>query len=125
MTNIADLVERYVTLSNHDDIDGVLACCADNVMFETVMNPRGSMRLQGKDQVREVLAGTMTAFKDRSHRLASIIVQDNRVAAETVFTGTALADLGDGVKLGDQVAIRGSTIFEIENDLIARITDYS
>ncbi len=125
MTNIADLVERYVTLSNHDDIDGVLACCADNVMFETVMNPRGSMRLQGKDQVREVLAGTMTAFKDRSHRLASIIVQDNRVAAETVFTGTALADLGDGVKSGDQVAIRGSTIFEIENDLIARITDYS
>lgn len=125
MTNIADLVERYVTLSNHDDIDGVLACCADNVMFETVMNPRGSMRLQGKDQLREVLAGTMAAFKDRSHRLASVIVQDNRVAAETVFTGTALAELGDGVSPGDQVAIRGATIFEIENNLIARICDYS
>ncbi|MFC7292040.1 nuclear transport factor 2 family protein [Hirschia litorea] len=125
MTSIADLIERYVTLSNHDDIDGVLACCANNVMFETVMNPRGSMRLQGKDQVREVLAGTMAAFKDRSHRLASIIVDGNRVAAETVFTGTALAELGDGVMPGDQVAIRGATIFEVENGLIVRICDYS
>ncbi|WP_155825875.1 nuclear transport factor 2 family protein [Hirschia maritima] len=125
MTNPAELVERYVTLSNHDDIDGVLACCADNIMFETVMNPRGSMRLQGKAQVREVLAGTMAAFKDRSHRLASIISQGNRVAAETVFTGVALAELGDGVRPGDKVAIRGATIFEIENGLIARITDYS
>ncbi|ACT57964.1 nuclear transport factor 2 family protein [Hirschia baltica] len=125
MTNIADLVERYVTLSNQDDIDGVLACCSDNVLFETVMNPRGSMRLQGKTQLREVLSGTMAAFKDRSHRLASIIVQGDRVAAETVFTGTALAELGDGVKPGDQVAIRGATIFEIENNLIARICDYS
>lgn len=125
MTSTADLIERYVTLSNHDDIDGVLACCANNVMFETVMNPRGSMRLQGKDQVREVLAGTMAAFKDRSHRLASIIVDGNRVAAETVFTGTALAELGDGVMPGDQVAIRGATIFEVENNLIVRICDYS
>ncbi len=125
MTSTADLIERYVTLSNHDDIDGVLACCANNVMFETVMNPRGSMRLQGKEQVREVLAGTMAAFKDRSHRLASIIVDGNRVAAETVFTGTALAELGDGVMPGDQVAIRGATIFEVENGLIVRICDYS
>lgn len=94
-------------------------------MFETVVNPRGSVRLQGKAQVREVLEGTMLAFKDRSHRLASLLVDGDRAAAETVFTGTAVAELGDGVKPGDEVAIRGATIFEAVNGKIARICDYS
>jgi steroid delta-isomerase-like uncharacterized protein len=125
MTHNANLVERYITLSNHDDIEGVLACCADDVMFETVMNPRGSVRLQGKDQVREVLEGTMQAFEERVHKVASIIVDGDRVAAETVFTGKARVELGDGVMPGDNVAIRGATIFEIENELIKRICDYS
>lgn len=125
MSNIAELVERYIALSNGNDVQGVLECCSDDVMFETIVNPRGSVRLQGKDQVGEVLAGTMQAFKDRKHQIATLLVDGDKAAAETVFTGTAVAELGDGVMPGDHVAIRGATIFEARDGLIVRICDYS
>ena len=125
MSNIAELVERYVALNHAGDIDGVLDCCSDDILFETVVNPRGSVRLIGKAQVREVLEGALRAFANREHQLVSLLVQANRAATETIFTGVAQAELGDGVMPGDQIAIRGATIFEEEDGKIVRICDYS
>ncbi len=125
MLSTAELVERYILLNNENDIDGVLDCCEENVLFESVMNPGGTVRLKGRGQVREVLEGTMQAFSERKHRLASLLVDGANAAAETVFNGVAKAELGDGVKPGDKVAIRGATIFETRDGKITRICDYS
>lgn len=125
MLTTAELVERYINLNNNNDVEGVLECCADDIMFESVMNPNNSVRLSGKDQVREVLVGTIQAFSQRSHRIASLIVDGDRAAAETIFTGVAAAELGGGVNPGDEVSIRGATIFEARDGKIVRVCDYS
>ena len=125
MLTTTELVERYINLNNNNDVEGVVDCCADDVMFESVVNPNNSVRLQGKDKVREILAGTMQAFSQRNHRIASLIVDGERAAAETLFVGVAAADLGGGVNAGDEVSIRGATIFEARDGKIVRICDYS
>ena len=124
-TALADLVRRYVESYNSNDVEGMLACCNDDVVFETVANPGGSMRLTGKDEMREVLVATTLAFRERRHQLVSMIVDGERVAAETVFSGVAAAELGGQVRLGDHVSIRGATIFERRGDRLGRICDYS
>ena len=125
MLTTAELVERYINLNNDNDVEGVLECCADDILFESVMNPNNSVRLTGKQDVREILAGTMEAFSERSHRISSLIVDGDRAAAETLFIGTAAAELGDGVGPGDEVSIRGATIFDTRDGKIVRICDYS
>lgn len=125
MLTTSELVERYILLNNQNDVDGVLDCCSDDVLFESVANPGGTVRLNGKDQVREVLEGAIQAFSERKHRLASLLVDGPNAAAETVFNGVAKAELGGGVKPGDAVAVRGATIFETRNGKIVRICDYS
>lgn len=125
MADAADLVRRYVERYNANDIEGMLACCTDDIVFETVANPGGALRLNGKDEIREVLLATTRAFRERRHQLAGIIVDGDRVAAETVFSGVAAAQLGDQVRPGDHVSIRGATIFEIRDGRFARICDYS
>jgi ketosteroid isomerase-like protein len=74
MSDLAALVRRYVERYNANDVDGMLDCCADDVVFETVTNPGGSIRLNGKDEMREVIEATTRAFRERRHEVVAILV---------------------------------------------------
>ena len=125
MSDLAALVRRYVDRYNLNDVDGMLECCADDVVFETVSNPGGSIRMTGKDEMREVIEATTRAFRERRHELVSILVDGERAAAETVFSGVAAAELGQYVRPGEHVSIRGATMFELKDNKLSRICDYS
>ncbi|MEY2759693.1 MAG: hypothetical protein RIR33_3471 [Pseudomonadota bacterium] len=125
MSDVATLVRRYVDRYNSNDVDGMLECCADDVVFETVTNPGGSIRLSGKDEMREVIEATTRAFRERRHEVVTILVDGQRAAAETVFSGVAAAELGQHVRPGEHVSIRGATMFELRDNKLSRICDYS
>ena len=125
MSDVAALVRRYVDRYNANDVDGMLDCCADDVVFETITNPGGSLKLNGKDEMREVIEATTRAFRERRHEVVAILVDGQRAAAETLFSGVAAAELGQYVRPGEHVSIRGATMFELRDDKLARICDYS
>jgi len=125
MSDVATLVRRYVERYNSNDVEGMLECCADDVVFETISNPGGSIRLSGKDEMREVIEATTRAFLERRHELVTILVDGQRAAAETVFSGVAAAELGQYVRQGEHVSIRGATMFELRDNKLSRICDYS
>ena len=123
MADVAALVMEYVDRYNSSDIDGMLACCTDDVVYETV-HDAGAMRLTGKDEVREVLLGTIRAFLERRQEVVGLIVDGRRAAAETVFSGIAAAKLNQDVGRGDPISARGAVIFELKGDRFSRISDY-
>ena len=125
MSDVAALVRRYVERYNSNDVEGMLDCCSDDVVFETITNPGGSIRLNGKNEMREIIEATTRAFLERRHELVGIIVDGQRAAAETVFSGVAAAELGQSVRQGEHISIRGATIFELRDNRLARICDYS
>lgn len=125
MSEVATLVRRYVERYNSNDVEGMLDCCSDDIVFETVTNPNGAIRLKGKAEMREVLNATTLAFRERRHEVIAMIVDGERAAAETVFSGVAAAELGQNVRLGDHISIRGATIFELHDGRLGRICDYS
>ncbi len=125
MSDVAALVRRYVDRYNANDVDGMLDCCADDVVFETITNPGGSLKLNGKEEMREVIEATTRAFRERRHEVVAILVDGQRAAAETLFSGVAAAELGQHVRPGEHISIRGATIFELKDDRLARICDYS
>jgi steroid delta-isomerase-like uncharacterized protein len=125
MSEVDSVVRRYVGCYNDNNIDGMLDCCVDDVVFETITNPGGSIRLTGKDEMREVIEATTRAFRERRHEVVAIIVDGQRAAAETVFSGVAAAELGRHIRVGEHISIRGATIFELRDNRLARICDYS
>lgn len=125
MSDVATLVRRYVDRYNSNDVDGMLDCCVDDVVFETVANPGGSIRLQGKDEMREIIEATTRAFRERRHEVVNILVDGQKAAAETVFSGVAATELANHVRPGEHVSIRGATMFETRGDKLSRICDYS
>ena len=47
-----DVINRYLACYNARDIDGMLDCVTQDVVFENISNTGQSMRLDGKDMMR-------------------------------------------------------------------------
>ncbi len=127
MSNLKSLIERYVASYNSMDIDGMLACVDEHVVFENISNAGNSMRLQGKEALGEIAGLGAQAFSYRRQNLVKLICDDEEqsAAAEVEFRGIAALDLPNGTKKGESVEVRGMSIFEMEDGLLTRIADYS
>jgi len=122
---IEDVINRYVASYNARDIDGMLACVTEDVIFENVSNSGQSMRLEGKTAMQQVAELSGNAFSYRRQRLVSLVCAGAQAAAEIEFEGKAAVDLPTGVKAGETVRIRGASFFELRGELICRVADYS
>ncbi len=125
MANLTDLVERYVDRYNSEDIDAMLDCVSDDVVFENISNTGQSIQLKGRDAMRQVAEASASAFKYRRQKIVSLMVNESSAAAEVSFNGIAAVNLPTGIRAGQSVDMRGATFFEFRDGKIARIADYS
>lgn len=119
------IIEKYIACYNSRDIDGMLTCVTEDVVFENVSNTGQSMRLEGKSAMGQVAELSCNAFSYRRQRLVSLVHSAGRAAAEVEFEGKAAVDLPNGIKAGETMKLRGASFFEMRGNLLSRIADYS
>lgn len=120
-----EVIARYIASYNARDIDGMIDCVTDDVVFENISNSGQSMRLDGKDMMRQVADLSGNAFSYRRQRLVNVVTGAGKAAAEIEFEGKAAVDLPNGIQAGETVKIRGASFFEFRGNLLCRIADYS
>lgn len=122
---IEDLVGQYIRNYNARDIEGMLDCVTEDVVFENISNHGQTMKFEGRDKMREVAELSGRAFSYRRQKLISLVIGDGRAAAEIEFEGKAAVDLPNGRKAGETIKVRGASFFEFRGQLMCRIADYS
>lgn len=122
---IEDVIAAYMACYNSRDIDGMIACVTDDVVFENISNTGQSMRLEGKTAMRQVAELSGNAFSYRRQRIVNLIAHGLKAAAEVEFEGKAAVDLPNGTAAGETVKIQGASFFEFRGNLICRLADYS
>ena len=120
-----DIINRYIQSYNDRDIEGMLDCVTEDVIFENISNASQSMRLEGREQMGEVARLSGNAFSYRRQRMINRIIGEGKASAEIEFEGKAAVDLPNGVRAGETVKIRGASFFEFRGRLLSRIADYS
>ena len=119
------IIERYISSYNARDIEGMLECVTNDVVFENISNTGQSMRLEGKEAMGQVAELSCNAFSYRRQRIISLTHAAGRAAAEVEFEGKAAVDLPNGVRAGETMKLRGASFFEMRGNLLSRIADYS
>lgn len=122
---LEDIIARYIASYNARDIDGMITCVTDDVVFENISNTGQSMRLDGKEMMAQVAELSGNAFSYRRQRIVNVVTGAGKAAAEIEFEGKAAVDLPNGVKAGETVKVRGASFFEFRGNLLCRIADYS
>lgn len=116
-----ELVTRYYDAFNRGDWDGMVAMLSDDVAHDL----NQSKRETGKPAFRAFLARMEASYREQ---LRDICVMGNgkgRVGAEYVVHGEYLkTDEGLPPAAGQTYVLPGGAFFEIEDDKIARVTNY-
>jgi len=122
---IEELITKYIKSYNSRDIEGMLDCVTEDVVFENISNWGHTVAFEGREKMREVAELSGHAFSYRRQKLIALVIGQGKAAAEIEFEGKAAVDLPSGRKAGETIKIRGASFFEFRGQLLSRIADYS
>ena len=87
------IIKKWFTAVNAKDYDGYLDLFSDDVVSRSTAN---SEPIQGKDAIRQQLAGLYAAFPDYHLKLENSVVADDQFVCEIGVSGTHIDDLNLG-----------------------------
>ena len=116
------LVSRYYDAFNGGDIEGMLACVADDVVHDVNQGARRT----GKAAFHQFCARMAHSYKEQLDGIVVMASDDGRrAAAEFNVIGTYLAaEEGLPPATGQTYRLPAGTFFAVRDGLITRITTY-
>lgn len=125
MNTMNDLISRYISCYNSRDIEGMLPCVTEDVVFENISNTGQSMKFEGREAMGEIARLSGNAFTYRRQKILNLIENGQHASAEVIFEAKAAVDLPTGAVAGEMIHVRGASFFELRDGLLCRIADYS
>lgn len=122
-TKMQKIYEAWGEAWNAHQVDQVLSYVTDDIVYEGMGGARIS---RGKDEVKDYVAETFTAFPDFKLELKCFLASGDLAGSEWVMTGTFLGEVKSApVKpTGKSFSVRGASITEFRGEKIKRHTDY-
>ena len=116
------LISRYYAAFNKGDIDGMLACVADDVIHDT---NQGERRL-GRERFHAFCARMSHHYHERLEDIVVMATADGgRAAAEFNVVGKYLqSETGLPDAKGQTYRLPSGTFFAVKDGKIARVTTY-
>lgn len=125
MTKLPKEIEAYIDAYNAIDVDGMLACLAEDVHFQNISAGEVNAETHGRSAFEELARMGAAAFSSRRQTVTHAITVADRTMATIDYRATVAADLPNGWKAGQSVAFSGASYFELKDGRIARIVDES
>jgi steroid delta-isomerase-like uncharacterized protein len=116
------LIARYYDAFNRGDIEGMLACVADDVVHDTNQGDRR----EGRERFHAFCARMEHHYKEQLEGIVIMVTADGtRAAAEFNVIGTYLVtETGLPDAHGQTYRLPAGTFFAIRDGKIARVTTY-
>jgi|SRR5215211_199054 len=115
------LVRRYFDAIARRDVEGMIACCAPEVVEDQV----AMHVLRGRDELRAAFAGLFAAAPDLETTVSRVVADERQAVVEWRMGGTFSGSPYEGFEpTGKRVELRGLDLFEIEEGLIQSTTAY-
>ncbi|WP_420820996.1 nuclear transport factor 2 family protein [Shimazuella alba] len=119
------LVQQYVDAYNAFDIDGMAALLHPDVEFRNISDGEVEVETKGIDEFRELAEQSKDVFSERCQTIKQFTLLPNKVEIEIDYEATLAIDLPIGLNAGEKLKLQGKSIFEIKDDKLIVIEDYS
>lgn len=119
------LISNYIMAYNHFDIDKMVADFDNQVEFENISNGVVTMTLKGLKAFKEQAEHAKNFFSSRKQTITSLIHSSNQTEVEVDFRGVLAMDFPDGLKKGDELKLKGKSVFTFKEGKIVKLVDIS
>jgi hypothetical protein len=108
------LIERYLCCYNEKHVEAMLKLFVEDAVFESVSNTTGTIRTDGKEELRRLAVMSAEYFEQRRQTAVAWVVDDIHIAVEIDYWCRLAKDLPDGKKARQEMTLRGALFFTIQ-----------
>ena len=119
------LISAYIEAYNSKDVDGMMAPLNDKVVFENFSSGEKTLAIEGKSAFRKQAQEALAYFSQRKQILESIRHLDRETEVEISYWAISAIDFPNGIKKGQELNLKGKSVFRFSNEKISSIQDYS
>jgi len=120
-----ELIDRYIEAYKTFDINSMLALLHPDIRFKNETNGKITAQTIGKSEFESLARQSATLFRTRTQTIKSLEITGDKAIVEIQFNAVLAKALSNDTKAGDNVALRGRSVFVFKDGLIWSITDES
>ncbi len=115
---------KYLVAYNEMNVESMIADFTDDIIFQNVMNGEKTMELRGIEEFKRQSIEALSYFSEREQSIESIAHNSSSTEITISYRAIAAINFPNGLKKGDEVNLKGKSIFEFSEDgKISRLTD--
>lgn len=119
------IIKNYVEGYNQFDVDKMIADFHESIVFENIQNNEVNMTLTGINEFKEQAENAKTYFSNRSQVITSFNHLDLKTEIEIDYYAVLAMDFPNGMKTGDELNLKGKSVFEFSGSKISKLSDIS
>ncbi len=122
---IERLIYRYIDSYNTFDLDGMIGMVASDIRFENVSGGEVNAKTSGKAEFGVLARQSARLFASRKQTVKTIKIEGDSAFVEIEFEGILAQELPNGLRVGEKLALKGTSEFAFTNGFISSIIDRS
>lgn len=125
MTNKEQIIHNYIEAYNQFDIDKMIADFDESVVFESIQNGETNLTLNGIKEFAIQAEKAKEYFSERKQTITSLIQDEITAIVDIDYHAVLAIDFPNGLKAGQELNMKGRSVFQFSDDKIVKLTDMS
>ncbi|MHC2990536.1 hypothetical protein OB13_02660 [Pontibacter sp. HJ8] len=124
-SDFQNMIESYIRAYNNLDVAGMLEHLHPEVEFESIVDGKVALRLEGIDNFKLQAEEALSYFTEREQKITDLKIEGNQAEAQIAYKAVLAMDLPNGLKAGEELELKGKSVFTLKEGKIIRLQDYS
>lgn len=120
-----EIIENYIKAYNSFDIESMVKLLHKEILFRNFSNSEMNTETRGIQEFRELAEKSSKIFSSRRQTVIDYSPIDGKVEVQIDYEAILAVDMPNGLKSGDEIQLKGKSIFGFNDGKIALIEDYS
>ena len=125
MNNKEKIIQNYIEGYNQFDINKMIADFDESVIFENIQNGEVNLTLNGIKEFTAQAEKGKEFFSARRQTITSLIQDEITAIIDIDYYAVLAIDFPNGLKAGQELNMKGKSIFQFLDDKIVKLTDIS
>lgn len=125
MPNLPDVIATYIAAYNSKDVPSMVSCLSDDVHFQNISAGEVTAETFGKIAFEDMAIFGASAFSTRRQMPTNAITVMDTTTVEIDYSAVVALDLPNGWKAGQEIILKGRTLFRVRDGKIFSIIDQS
>ena len=119
------IIKNYVEGYNQFDIDKMTTDFSRDIVFENIQNGEVNMTLNGLNEFKEQAENAKAYFSTRSQVITVLNHFESKTEIEIDYKAVLAIDFPNGMKAGEELNLKGKSVFEFLDNKILKLRDIS